>query len=347
MAGTIRLVNTTNSPQAIKKNEHLCRILPVYDQVDIPEEIKTNADPNELLVQSPKISTVHTKEISVDPDNILSSSIKSEFYALIQEYEKVFDPNILGYNGAVGALEAVVNMGPCQPPQHKGRLPQYPHDKMVLLQRAMDDLETIGVLRKPEELGISVEYVNPSFLIKKPNGTYRLVTAFADVGRYTKPQPSLMPDVDSTLRRIAQWKYISVMDLKSAFHQIPLAKTSMKYCGVVTPFKGIRVYARAAMGMPGSETALEELMSRVLGDLIQEGIVTKIADDLFCGGETPHQLLVNLRRTLQALHHCNLRLSANKSVICPKTTTILGWIWSQGTLNLLNPGARNFAHYTV
>ena len=281
VAGTIRLVNTTNSPQAIKKNEHLCRILPVYDHVDIPEEIKTNADPNELLVQSPKISTVHTKEISLDPDNILSSSIKSEFYALIQEYEKVFDPNILGYNGAVGALEAVVNMGPCQPPQHKGRLPQYPHDKMVLLQRAMDDLETIGVLRKPEELGISVEYVNPSFLIKKPNGTYRLVTAFADVGRYTKPQPSLMPDVDSTLRRIAQWKYIFVMDLKSAFHQIPLAKSSMKYCGVVTPFKGIRVYARAAMGMPGSETALEELMSRVLGDLIQEGIVTKLADDLF------------------------------------------------------------------
>ena len=118
------------------------------------------------------------------------------------------------------------------------------------------------------------------------------------------------------------------MDLKSAFHQIPLAKTSMKYCGVVTLFKGIRVYARAAMGMPGSETALEELMSHVLGDLIQEGIVTKIADDLFCGGKTPHQLLVNLRRTLQALHHCNLRLSANKSVICPKTTTILGWIWS-------------------
>ena len=107
-------------PQAIKKNEHLCRILPVYDHVDIPEEIKTNADPNELLVQSPKISTVHTKEISVDPDNIFSSSIKLEFYVLIQEYEKVFDPNILGYNGAVGALEAVVNMGPCQPPQHKG-----------------------------------------------------------------------------------------------------------------------------------------------------------------------------------------------------------------------------------
>ena len=34
------------------------------------------------------------------------------------------------------------------------------------------------------------------------------------------------------------------------------------------------------MGMPGSETALEGLMCRVLGDLLQEGVVAKLADDL-------------------------------------------------------------------
>ena len=53
----------------------------------------------------------------------------------------------------------------------------------------------------------------------------------------------------------------------------------MKYCGVVIPFRGVRVYARSAMCMPGSETALEELMCRVLGHLIEEGIAAKITDD--------------------------------------------------------------------
>lgn len=103
-----------------------------------------------------------------------------------------------------------------------------------------------------------------------------MVTAFADVGRYSKPQPSLMPDVDSTLRNIAQWKYIIQSDLTSAFYQIPISKSSMKYCGVATPFRGVRIYTRCAMGMPGSETALEELMCRVLGDCIQDGIVAKL-----------------------------------------------------------------------
>ena len=133
-----------------------------------------------------------------------------------------------------------------------------------------------------------------------------------------------MPNVDSTLRQLANWKYLITSDLTSAFHQIPLDKESMKYCGVATPFKGVRVYTRAAMGMPGSETALEELLSRVLGDLIQEGVVAKLADDLYCGGNTPEDLLINWDRLLSALFHNGLHLSAPKTVITPKSTTILG-----------------------
>ena len=115
-----------------------------------------------------------------------------------------------------------------------------------------------------------------------------------------------MPDVDSTLRSIACWKYIVVSDLTSAFYQIPLAKDSLKYCGVVTPFRGVRVYTRCAMGMPGSETALEELMCRVLGDLLQEGVVAKLADDLYCGDDSLQELLHNWSRVLDALDLCNL-----------------------------------------
>jgi hypothetical protein len=184
-------------------------------------------------------------------------------------------------------------MGPVPPSQRKGRVPQYFPNKIIELQHKFDELENMGVFLKPEDAGISVEYLNPSFVIQKPNGWHRLVTTFADVGRYSKPQPSLMPDVDSTLRQIAYWRYIISTYLTSAFYQIPLAKSSIKYCGVVTPFRGVRVYAKCAMGMPGSETALEELMSRVLGTLLEEGIVAKLADDLYCGGNTTDELLQN------------------------------------------------------
>ena len=187
--------------------------------------------------------------------------------------------------------------------------------------------------RRPEDINIAVEYLNPSFLIKKANGGYRLVTAFADVGHYSKPQPSLMPDINSILRLITQWKHIVATDLTSTFYQIPLSRDSMKYCGVATLFRGVRVYTRSAMGMPGSETALEELMSRVLGDLLEEGIVAKIADDLYCGGNSPEELLQNWTKVLRALHKWDLHLSASKTISNPQSTTILGWIWNCSTLS--------------
>ena len=278
------------------------------------------------------VLTPHSTAVSVDPDNILQPNIRKNIHQMLIKFDSVFNPEYTGYNGASGPFASVVNMGPVQPPQRKGRIPQYSRDKLVELQSTFDKLEALGVIKKPKDVGVVVEYLNPSFLIRKPNGGYRLVTAFADVGRYCKPPPSMMPDVDSTLRTIARWKYIAITDLTSAFYQIPLTRSSMKYCGVATPFKGVRVYTRSAMGMPGSETVLEELMCRVLGPLLQEGIIAKLADDLYCGGDTQSELQVNFERVLQALNDNNLKLSAHKTIICPKTTTVLGWIWSEGSI---------------
>ena len=328
----IRILNTTSEPQILRRSEHFCQICPILpapsittypaESDNLPSQTRTTSSPTSLYSHS----------VQVDPDNMLTPACRNQFNSLLSKFDSVFDPNFKGYNGAIGPFHAVVNMGPVQPPQRKGHIPQYSRNKLVELQEKFDQLEKLEVFKKPEDVGIVVEYLNPSFLINKRNGGHRLVTAFADVGRYSKPQPTLMPDVNSTLQQIAKWKYIIVTDLTSAFYQIPLDKHSMKYCGVVTPFRGVRVYNRCAMGMPGSETALEELMCRILGDLLQEGCVTKLADDLYCGGNTPTELLHNWERVLEALSSCDMCLSPSKTIICPKTTVILGWIWSLGRI---------------
>ena len=331
VAGRIRIPNLTDQPQTLKRNEHFCQVSLVFAPGDSKQTPTTPPRPLKSHT-SPKPFT-HSCGVSLDPASLFAPETVAKFREVHEQFDSVFNPQIEGYNGASGPFQAKVNMGPVEPPQRKGRLPQYPRDRLVELQQKFDELEHLGVFKRPEDIGVSVEYLNPSFLIRKPNGGSRLVTAFAEVGRYSKPQPSLMPDVDSTLRLIGQWKHIIATDLTSAFYQIPLARESLKYCGVATPFRGTRVYVRSAMGMPGSETALEELMCRVLGDLLQEGVVAKLADDLYCGGNSPEELLHNWTKVLSALHKNNLRLSAAKTVVNPKTTTILGWTWSQGTLS--------------
>ena len=87
------------------------------------------------------------------------------------------------------------------------------------------------------------------------------------------------------------------------------------------------------MGMPGSSEYLGELNSRVLGDFIQEGFVVHIADDLHVCGNSVEELINNWRKVLHRLQENNLKLSASKTVVCPEKTTVLGWIWSNGTLS--------------
>jgi len=137
--------------------------------------------------------------VILDPDGCLDEDTRNTFRAVNVEFDDVFNPSISKYNGASGQIEAVVNIGPTLPLQRKGRLPQYNRATLEELQAKFDELEAAGVFAKPEQDNIHVEYLNTSFLVKKPNGGSRLVTSFGEVALYSKPQPSLMPNVDGVL----------------------------------------------------------------------------------------------------------------------------------------------------
>ena len=227
VARKIRVPNLTNEPCVVRKHDHLCQIRSVYTQENASVSSPSTATSVKLT------GTLFSSNVSLDPNQILPADVKSKFADVLKDHDTVFSPSLEGYNGSAGPFEARVNKGPVQPPQRKGRIPQYSRGQLEELQRQFNDLEREGVFRRPEDIGVTVEYLNSSFLVKKGSGGFRLVTAFSEVGRYSKPQPSLMPDVDSILRKIGQWKYVAVTDLTKAFYQIPLSKDSLKYAGVI------------------------------------------------------------------------------------------------------------------
>ena len=326
--GLISLCNNTLTPVMIARHEQIATIRPVTMYPETPTSYTES--------QSPKVKSqvsLDFQDVRLDPDGLLSKRERQQFADLHDRFRDVFDSSTLGlYNGSSGPLEVVINMGPTLPPQRKGRMPMYSRNLMEEQQRICDELEGT-VLLKPEEVGVVCEYLNPSFLVLKKSGKKRLVTAFGEVGQYSKPQPALMPDTNSVLRHIGNYKWIITSDLSGAYWQLPLSKDSMRYCGVVTPYRGVRVYGRSAMGMPGSETALEELLCRILGDQLTEGGVTKLADDIYCGGSSPEEVMKEWERVLQSLKDNGLRLSASKTTICPKSVSILGWVWEMGSIS--------------
>ena len=178
----IRVPNTIGSPILLNSGEQLCqvrRILPVEASTSTsPSTTRTAAPP---LLQPP--ASPSPPRVILDPDGCLDQDIHHKFIALNLEFDDVFNPSISKYNGASGKIEAVVNIGPTLPPQRKGRLPQYNRNTLEELQDKFDELEAARVFAKPEQVNVHEEYLNTSFLVKKPNGGSQLMTSFGEVAQ--------------------------------------------------------------------------------------------------------------------------------------------------------------------
>ena len=131
---------------------------------------------------------------------------KDKFQTLHKRFDKAFELKIGRYNDANGKIRACFNIGSVVPPTRKLHAPNYSHSNLQMLQEKFDELEREGVFAHPEDVGVAVEHVSPSFLVRKQSGGYRLVTAFTSLSEYCKTLPMVMPSVDDTLRTIASWK---------------------------------------------------------------------------------------------------------------------------------------------
>jgi hypothetical protein len=326
--GEIKLKNLSAEPVLLKKYDQFAQIRHIGTTKDLP--IQSISPP--MKSQNYKVGTPFSTSIEVDPSNILTEAQREEFRRINLEYDRIFSPQIGCYNGASGPFSHVISMGPSLAPQRRGRIPIYSRNNLEMLQAKCDELLEQGVLAKPEDINVNVEYVNPSFLVKKSNGDHRLVTAFNKIGEFIRPQPAVVPKVEEVLHHIAQFKFLMKTDLSDAYYLIPLNNNSKKYTGIVTPYRGTLVYQRAVMDLPGSEASLECLLSRILGDLMIEGSVIKLAEDLYVGADKVEDLAVTWSKVLKLLDDNGLRLKPYKTVCCPTSTIIFRWLWEQGTI---------------
>ena len=346
--GCVTVQNTTSEPVVLSKHTQVCQVRPVLE-VDMEEinyqiaQVNATAYTPKSVLNTPTISQKQSdscytalSSIKLDPSKVLSKSDQARFHSVHKKHESVFSPGIGRYNGYSGKFVHTVNVGEKIPPQFKGKVPIYNRNDQGILQDKFEELRREGVFARAEDVGVPVEYVHPCFLIKKSDGTHRMVTSFGEVAEYTRPQPTVSSNVEHVLHQIGQWDVVIQTDITHAYYHIELNPESSKYVGVLTPYGGTLVYRRCVMGLPGSEAALEELLSRIFGDLIREGKMVKLADDLFIGAKNVELLVEIWEEVLKRLELNGLKLKPSKTVICPTSTTILGWLWECGKISPLS-----------
>jgi hypothetical protein len=152
----IRIPHLSDQPLALKRNEHFCQLNSVFNPLKADEQPRPIPIPTKPQ-PTPK-EKCFSSSINLDPAHLLPTNVFVKFGNLHKQFDTVFNPKIEGYNGASGPFKAKVNMGPVEPPQRKCRLPQYSRERLVELQQKFDELEELGVFKRPEDVGIAVEY---------------------------------------------------------------------------------------------------------------------------------------------------------------------------------------------
>ena len=162
VASRVRLVNDTAEPRTVRRHEHLCQAR--HTTAVVPTSpVGLHPSPPHPGGSSAPQPGFFSDAVEVDPDNILPDTIPNQFREVLQTHDEVFNPAIVSYIGIAGNVQASVNMGHVQSPQRKGRVPQNSRDKLVELQQ-FDELEQCKVFRRLEDIGVTVEYLNLSFV---------------------------------------------------------------------------------------------------------------------------------------------------------------------------------------
>ena len=81
------------------------------------------------------------------------------------------------------------------------------------------------------------DWSNPVVMIKKPNGKYRFCLDFKKINKITIKYLYPIPIMEEILNALKSAKYISEIDLRSAYHQIPLEEESRKITVFTVPGK--------------------------------------------------------------------------------------------------------------
>ena len=196
-----------------------------------PDDIRRNMTDKEILRMKFNLK-----------DSVLDEKGKEEFLEKVEQFTDVF--SLRDEIGTCPFIEVHLKLKD-ETPFFVRPYPMREEQKKVI-QKEMDSLEHLGIIRK----GLT-GYSSPVVLVKwKNQNLYRVCSDFRILNEKLVKINHAFPLVRDCIEQLGRKKchYLSMIDLRDAFHTLRLALSSQKYCGI-TPYYGSPTYHYLHMGM--------------------------------------------------------------------------------------------------
>lgn len=192
------------------------------------------------------------------------------------------------------------------------------------------DLELQDMLDKDVIEPSSSAWSSPIVMVKKKDDSWRFCVDYRKVNRVSQGDAYPLPMVSSILDRLRDAKFMSSLDIKSAYWQIEVEEKSRPITAFTVPGRGLYQFKRLPFGLSTAPATWQRLIDRVIGvDL--EPFCFKYLDDIIIITQTFEQHLEVLSKVLQRLIAAGLTLGRDKCHFCRSELRYLGYVvTSQG-----------------
>jgi transposase InsO family protein len=166
---------------------------------------------------------------------------------------------------------------------------------------------------------------SPLVLIKKKDDSYRFCVDYRKVNAVTVKDSYPLPYISQILDRLRDTTYLSSLDIRSAYWQIPVSEDSRPITAFTVPCRGLFQFKRMPFGLHNSPATFQRLIDRVLqGDL--EPYCFAYLDDIIIATPTFDKHVEVLREVLVRLTTAGLTLRQEKCYFCLPSLKYLGYV---------------------
>ncbi|BET00273.1 multicellular organismal development [Nesidiocoris tenuis] len=263
--------------------------------------------------QSGQIMSLAAEPIIRSLDN-LSSADKIRLEDLVRRYFDLFPQSL----GCTDLVEHRIDTADAQPIKQR----YYPVSPAIqkIIYEELDKMLLDEVIEPSNS-----PWSSPILLVRKPEGKYRFCVDFRRLNAVTKKDAYPLPYISSILDRLREAKFLSSIDIKSAYWQVKVRKQDREKTAFTVPGRGLFHFKRMPFGLHNAPATWQRLIDRVLGADLEPYVFVYLDDAVICTPDFDTHLNI-LEKVFQRLLAAGLVINREKCSFCRPELKYLGYI---------------------
>lgn len=194
-----------------------------------------------------------------------------------------------------------------------------------LMYEEVDRMIGLGIIEESNSA-----WSSPVVLVRKP-GKNRLCLDSRKLNEVTVKDAYPLPNIEGILSRLPKAKFITSLDLKDAFWQIPLDPISKDKTAFTVPGRPLYQYKVMPFGLCNAPQTMSRLMDKVIPANLRNEVFIYL-DDLLVVSDSFENHMKVLTQVADCLRKSGLTINIEKSNFCMEEVKYLGHVLGNGVI---------------